>query len=470
MAKLLFLQNLEYEFLGPTYISSMLKSKGHDVRLSIGHTIGDFAKTISGYKPDLVAFSIMSGSQNWALDMAGSIKREFGISNIFGGPHTTFFPDFINQDGVDIIARGEGETTCLELMDFIDAKKDFSHIKNLWVKKDGVIYRNELRCLDNDLDVYPFADRSLYSGLIGRADLSIRQIITSRGCPWHCSFCFNDSLRDLYKDKGRYVRIRKVDTVIEEARRLRYDFGARIIYFADDVFGLDRKWLYEFLPKYKSIVGLPFICLIRADILAKNPDYAEMLAKHGCVMLSFGIESGKEETRNRVLEKNVSDNDIYRAADLLHSAGIKFRTFNILGLPGESLVDALKTVQMNIDIKTDFPWCSIFMPFSGTRLTDYAVKNGFFQGADQQKSFFSGSALVNHPEIKRLENLQSFFQTAVIFPWSLNIIKLLIKLPPNIFFKLWFGMVYFFIYIQAERRGFWRTLKFSLRNYKLLLK
>lgn len=469
MAKLLFLQNLEYEFLGPAYLSAMLKKHGHQVKMSFGYSLKEFNPTISKFKPDLVAFSIMSGSYKWSLEMAASVKKAFGIKNIFGGPHPTHFPDFINEENVDIIARGEGEWASLELMNCIDARIDYSQVKNLWVKKDGIIYRNELRCLDNDLDIYPFADRDLYADFRGKADLDIRQLITSRGCPWHCSFCFNDSLRELYKDKGRYVRIRAVDTVVEEARRLKSDYRARIIYFADDVFGLDRKWLLDFLPKYKKNVGLPFICLIRADILAKNEDYAMLLAKHGCIMLSFGIESGNENTRNRVLEKNVKDSDIYKAAKLLHQAGIKFRTFNILGLPGETLQDALKTVQVNIDIKTDFPWCSIFMPFSGTRLTEYAKENNYLSSSDSQKSFFSGSTLINHPEIKRLENLQSFFQTAVIFPKSLKAIKLLIKLPPNLLFKLWFGFVYFFVYIKAERRGFWKTLIFSLKNYRSLL-
>jgi len=109
------------------------------------------------------------------------------------------------------------------------------------------------------------------------------------------------------------------------------------------------------------------------------------------------------------------------------------------------------------------------MPFSGTRLTEYAKENNYLSSNDSQKSFFSGSTLVNHPEIKRLENLQSFFQTAVIFPKSLKAIKLLIKLPPNLLFKLWFGFVYFFVYIKAERRGFWKTLIFSLKNYRSLL-
>ncbi|MDD5436725.1 MAG: radical SAM protein [Candidatus Omnitrophica bacterium] len=474
MAKLLFLQDLEYEFLGPMYISSMLKGRGHKVLMRVGSRIDDFRDTISSFKPDLVAFSIMSGSHRWALDMARQIKKEYGINNIFGGPHPTYFPEFLNEEGVDIIVRGEGEEACLELMDRLDMKADYLDVKNLWVSRDGRAHKNDLRPLDEELDRYPFPDRELYADLRGRIDLSVRNLTASRGCPWHCTFCFNDSMRSLYKDKGRYVRIRNADKVIEEARILRDTTNTKTIYFVDDVFGLNSAWLYDFLPRYKREVGLPFVCLVRADAIRKNEKYARYLADHGCISACFGIESGNERIRNEVLNKNVSNDDIYTAAERLHEAGVKFRTFNILGLPGETLEDALSTVKLNIDIKTDHPWCSIFMPFPGTKLTEDAKRNGYlpqdYTIDNLSKSFYAGSNLINHPEIGRLQNLQKFFQTAVLWPWTFGIIKRLIRLPQNALFTAWFGFVYFIVYVRSENRGFWKTMYFTLRNYQHLIK
>lgn len=474
MAKVLFLQDLEYEFLGPMYVSAMLKKHGHKVLMRIGSKIDNFRSTISDFGPDFVAFSIMSGSQHWALNMARQIKKEYGITNLFGGPHATYFPDFIEEGDVDIVVRGEGEKACLELMDRFDKKEDYLDVDNLLISRNGKIYKNEVRHLDSDLDEYPFADRKLYCDLDGRIDLSVRNVIASRGCPWHCSFCFNDSMRDLYKGKGRYVRIRDIDMVIEEARILRDTTKTKIIYFVDDVFGLNIEWLYEFLPKYKEKVGIPFVCLVTADVICKNELYAQYLADYGCAAVCFGIESGNENIRNNILDKSISNAQIYKAARELHKAGLKFRTFNILGLPGETLEEALCTVKINIDIKTDYPWCSIFMPFPGTRLTEYAKEKGYlpvdYTIANLSKSFYAKSNLSNHPQINQLQNLQNFFQTAVLWPWSLGIIKLLIRLPQNIIFTTWFGLIYFIIYVKSEKRGFLRTLYFTLRNYQRLIK
>ena len=116
MAKILFLQNMDYEFVGPMYLSSMLKENGHQCELSIGQTLKDFAVKIEEYKPDFVGFSIMSGSHVWALKMAKNIKKAYSINNIFGGAHPTFFQKFVTEDGVDYLIRGEGEESLLEIM------------------------------------------------------------------------------------------------------------------------------------------------------------------------------------------------------------------------------------------------------------------------------------------------------------------------------------------------------------------
>jgi radical SAM superfamily enzyme YgiQ (UPF0313 family) len=472
MARLLFLQNLEYEFLGPMYISSMAQQAGHECRLGLGQTLEDFAPAIDRFEPDLVGFSIMSGSHAWAREMAARVKNAYGIPNIFGGAHPTFFPEFARDSAVDLLVRGEGEETVCEILDRIDRKKPLDEVPNLCTKKNSSFRQNPLRPLRRNLDDYPFPDRHLYDALNGRLDRRLRNVITSRGCPFHCTFCFEDAMRDLYEGLGKYVRIREIEKVLEECRQLREQTNVELIYFADDVFGMSKKWLYEFLPRYKNAVGLPFICLVRADIVASDAEYAHRLAEGGCRSVFFGVESGNETLRNRVLHKQLTDTQIINAAELLHDAGIKFRTYNILGLPDETLADSFSTVELNIKIKTDYPWCSIFSPFPGTELTDYAFEQGYLDQAfafeHLSKSFFLQSHL-NLPDIREMENLQKFFQTAVLWPWTLPIIERLIRLKPNRLFTWWFGLVYFYVYIKSERRSFWATLKFALRNFRHVL-
>lgn len=469
MARLLFLQNLQYEYLGPMYIASSVRARGHESRLAFGRTADDFAPEMESFRPDVVGFSVMTGSHRWAVGIAREMKRRYGVATLFGGAHPTFFPDFANEEGIDGLVRGEGEEAATEILDRVDAKADWSGIANLVWKRDGVIERNDVRTLRRDLDDYPFPDRKLYDDLEGRVDRSVRTLITSRGCPFHCSFCFEDAMRDLYAGKGKYVRIRRIGPVIEECKELRDRHRVKTIYFADDVFGMSKPWLYEFMEVYRREVGVPFICLVRADIVASDPAYARHLKEGGCRSVFFGVESGNEKLRNRVLAKDLTDEQIVQGARYLHEAGIPFRTYNIVGLPDETMEDAFSTVELNIRIGADYPWCSVFAPYPGTALAEYAQRRGYlpasFDVEEIAGSFFTTSNLEGD-RIRQKQNLQKFFQTAVRWPWTYPLVKKLITLPPNRLFDAWFGWVYFLTYLESEQKSFWKTLPFALRNYR----
>ena len=470
MAKLLFLQEMEYEYIGPTYLSAVAKRAGHDCGMGVGRTVQDFEQLIGATRPDIVGFSTMTGSHDWAVGMAGKIKAAYGIPNVFGGPHPTFFPELIEEPTVDMIVRGEGEGALCDILDRLDARASLENVQNLCLKRsDGTIIRNELRPLMEDLDALPFPDRHLYDCIDGRIDRSLCNVVTTRGCPYKCNFCCQDALRELYRGKGKYVRTRRIEKVIEECVQLKNESGARAIYFRDDLFGLNKKWLYEFLKLYKREVGLEFMCLVRADIVCSDEQYASRLAEAGCRTVFWGIESGDEQMRNLVLNKQLANEQIIKAAGFLHRAGIKFLTFNIMGLPGETLANAQSTVELNIAIRTDYPWCSLYFPLPRTRLTEYALDNGYldpnYHATLSQQTFYSSPSM-RSPEIDRIENLQRFFQTAVLWPWTYPLIKKLIHLRPNLLFKWWFGLIYFYVHTKGQNLNFWLTLKFAIRNVR----
>jgi radical SAM superfamily enzyme YgiQ (UPF0313 family) len=211
---------------------------------------------------------------------------------------------------------------------------------------------------------------------------------------------------------------------------------------------------------------------VRADLVAADPPYAKHLADGGCQTVFFGIESGNETLRNRVLVKSLRNDQILKAAKYLHDAGIRFRTYNIMGLPDETLDDAIATVQLNIDIEADYPWCSIFSPIPGVALTDYAIEKGYldpgFDPSQINSSFFLDNTLkIEHK--REIQNLQKFFQTAVLVPWSLPLIKQLIRLPPNRLFNWWFGFMYFVNYVRSEKKKVVPTLRFALKNWRHVL-
>ncbi len=451
------------------YLSSMLKEHGHKCKLLVGKTLKDFIHEIEIYRPDLIGFSIMTGSHLWAVQIAEEIKGRYNIPSIFGGAHPTYFPEFVNNDSVDIIVRGEGEEALLEVMNAFTDHAPLKNIGNLTYKENGKIIENPIGKLKQNIDEYPFPDRNLYGSLEGRIDRSVRAVLTSRGCPYNCTFCFQAKAREIYKNKGKYVRYRSIDNVLEECKTLKSETDVKRIIIKDDTFGINKEWLYDFLPRYKKEVGLEFMCLLRADIIASDRETAFRLAENGCRTVYWGIESGNEKLRNLILRKKVTDEKIFKAAEYLHKAGIKFLTFNILGLPDETLEDAISTVELNIKIKTDYPWCSLYMPLPGTELTQYSIDKGYLDSQYYDiniQNTFHNMSVMNMKNINEITNLQRFFQTAVLWPKTFPFIKRIIYIKPNPMFNAWFAVVYFYVYWLSEGRKFLQSLVFAIRNYK----
>lgn len=359
----------------------------------------------------------------------------------------------------------------LDLANALDKKDEIANIPNLWVKKDGRVYKNDLRPLTQDLDEFPFPDRDIYSKYLFFRLEHTKMFITSRGCPYDCSYCYNQKLRDLYRNKGKYLRHRKVEKVIEEIKLLKNTHQLKTVCFMDDTFIFDRNWVSEFLRIYKKEINLPFFCLGTADRLP-DEELIQEFKISGCYGIYFGIESGNEEIRHKVLNKKVSNEQIIKAARLLKKYGLKFRAYNMIGLPGETVENVYETIQINIDARTDFPFCSIFTPYWGTRLCDYAVEKGVLERKNNPDDFYTSFyaySLLKQKDITEIVNLQRFFQTVVLFPKLFPLIKKLAKLPPNIFFRLWFGMVFYWVLLRGERRSFLWTLWFGWLNLHFLL-
>jgi radical SAM superfamily enzyme YgiQ (UPF0313 family) len=455
------------------YISAAAKQAGHECRLGIGNKLKHFTALLEDFRPDLVGFSVMTGSHAWATDMATQIKRAYGIRGLFGGPHATCFPAFAADPAVDIMVRGEGEAATVEILDRIAGRRELDGIANVSFKRNGTLLEYPLRHLEEDLDRLPFPDRSLYRDRKRVPDRSVYRVISARGCPYSCAFCFTEMMRQLYKGKGKAIRLRRVERVIAECRELKERHGARVIYFSDDLFGTDKRWLYEFLDVFRAEIGLPFSCQVRADIVASDKGYAKRLAEAGCRSVFFGVETGNERLRNQVLNKRLRDEQIYATAEMLHKAGITFRTYNMLGLPDETLEDSLTTLAMNIRINADYPWCYIYTPYPGTALAEYARQKGYM---DPHKDWTTCpesqyvSSRLKMPQIQEMQNLQKFFQTGVLWPRTVPLIKRLIRLPPNPIFTLWFGLVYFMVYLRSENRRFWGTIWFALANARHVLR
>ena len=471
MAKLIFIQNMDYPYLGLMSLSAMMKRHGHSCDVLIGQSAEDFIPVLKQENPGLIGFSVMTGMHQWAREISRRLKKEFPDKLIvWGGPHPTFKPDIIHNEGVDMICRGEADDALVELAGAVDRKEPFDHVANFWVKKPGgEIIKNDPRPLVEDLDRLPFPDRTLYRRYPDVNSSTTQIFMASRGCPFDCTFCFNHQLKALYHQKGRFVRYRSVQSLLTEIKEVMAGTEVKNVYLNDDTLILNRKWMDEFTESYGREIKKPFTCLIRADLTSE--DLIRRMAEAGCRSVFFGIETGNEALRNGMLKKRVTDENIVHTAGLLKKYGIKYRTYNILGLPGESLEDAFKTIEMNIRIRAEFPWAAIFMPYPGTELGDLSVQMGLLDPAfsdEQVTCTFHSTSVLKMPHRREIENLHKFFQTAVLFPWTFPLVKKLIRLPPNKLFVLWFTFIYGIVYVRSEARGWMHTILFGLKNLKHL--
>ncbi|HTZ11837.1 MAG TPA: radical SAM protein [Candidatus Margulisiibacteriota bacterium] len=468
MARVAFVQNLAFEYLGVMYLSSLLKKNAHSVEAFIEHGQGmdKVLKELKSFDPQIIGFPCSSSSHQWVIAASRLCKKYLPQARIIlGGAHPTFFPEVIEEEPVDIICRGEGEYALLELADKVDKKEDYSGVLNLWVKREGLILRNQVRPLIEDLDELPFPDRSLYAARYPFLNKSQKAFITGRGCPFSCAYCFNHAFKKIYQDKGRMVRFRSADNIIREIKDVASGGSLKTVLIQDDTFGLNKSKSLEFLKRYAKEINLRFICLLRADLT--DEELVMNLKNAGCMNVFFGIESGSEPMRNLLLKKGISDEQIYRMASLLKKYRIRFRAYNMFGLPGESLEEAFKTVELNIKIKTDYPWSALFQPFPGTEMGDYARSRGMLEG-DQSKfnpSFFMQSS-VRLKDKREITNLRLLFFWAVKFPFLFPVIKRAIRLRLSFLYNILFLLGYAYCFKMSEGISLLETMRIGSNNIK----
>ncbi len=304
MARILLIQSLFVEQFGIMTLAAVAKAKGHTVALAVGSD-SHILRKANEFKPDLVGFSVLTGYQKRYLHLGQALKQNITPKPLilFGGPHATFFPQVVMEDGVDIACRGEGEGVLLDILDAVDSGKDFEGIKNTAVKQNGAFKSFPMRPLV-DLDEIPFPDREIYIDYPIIYNSNFVTFIASRGCPFDCSFCFNKDMVNLVKGLGQWVRFRSIDNLLEEIDIVTHKKKVRYIDFHDDTLILKRKWLFEFLDAYAKRFSIPFTCNVRADLIYF--EIANALKTAGCVRVSFGVECGDEKLRNLLLKKSLT--------------------------------------------------------------------------------------------------------------------------------------------------------------------
>ena len=413
--KILFIErNLRNEKLGIMYLASALKSKGHHADL-IQVDKEDLNERICDYHPDFIAFSISTGEHSHALQIARNVKLRYGIPNIFGGPHCTFFPEIAYEPYVDFVVFGQGEEAIIDIVE--------RRVKPGFVKGRIVSHPDEL----------PFPDRDIFYQYDEFRNNPLKNIITSRACPYRCSYCFNHSFLALTKidnNTKQWFNRRSPENIIAEINEIQNKYDLEKILFIDDNFLQGGKsWLNTFIELYSQKIKIPWMCSFRVNHLDKQ--LAKNLFTSGLIMVNYALESADPDVQQYLLNRgHIHNADIILAVSLFEQFGINARMQNMIGLPLlNPLEDAFNTLQFNINHRVTDSWCSIFQPYPRTALGQYCVDHGFISD-DQLKycaeSFFHESRLniSNKQELYALQKLWYFVIEGNI---PLNLVNILIR-------------------------------------------
>ncbi|MHC4999945.1 MAG: B12-binding domain-containing radical SAM protein, partial [Planctomycetota bacterium] len=208
-------------------------------------------------------------------------------------------------------------------------------------------------------------------------------MISSRGCPFSCTYCFNHRMVSAYRQdlqcsvaKLNYMRHFRVDQIIDEIKYLLSNYQRiKMFIFDDDLFTFDHDYVKDFCREYKKISKIPFV--VNAHVNYFNDDIARDLAEANCQIVKFGVESGSPRIRDKILNRHMTNENIIQAIQTVHRYGMHSSVFLIIGFPHETCDDVYQTIQLMASARPGrFRW-TFFYPFPGTKAYEITREGGY---------------------------------------------------------------------------------------------
>jgi anaerobic magnesium-protoporphyrin IX monomethyl ester cyclase len=419
---------LSTERMSIMLLSALAKQHFPHAETSIAvYTESRFKEKIEAFKPDIVAFSAMTGEHIYYLTIAKEVKeiaRKLGknIFCIMGGQHCTFAPEILQGSALDAIGVGECDGAWPELLGALERGQNINEISNIVTQENfsrvvkPATFKTESyirfqatnirarTCKDpinhkNCLDHLPFLDWNLFltqTGFEKMNSIRKRTIMTRRGCPFKCTYCFNRVFNAVHAGE-KTVHNYSVDRVIAECEYVGKHWPTEFWKIYDDVFtfgskGKEGERLQEFAEKWPSTIDLPFFILTRSDLVAHDPKILHLLKQAGCASLTMSIEGGNEHIRNKILERPMPNEDIisshrlawdlgiYTFSNVIFSVPVKKEEVAENNLPLHSIDRDIESVRLAMESRVHFLECPQFFPYIGTKLGKYCEEQEFFDG------------------------------------------------------------------------------------------
>jgi len=375
--------------LGILYCAGVLKAGGVEVSLldqpAKSYSLDETVNWVKKEDPNILGFSVLLSTAKEAPKIAERVKAENpNITVVFGSHHSTFNAERVlkKYPFVDIVVRGEGEHTSLEIARCLEKQKELDKVDGITFRKNGRIVSNPDRPLNTDVDALPFPDRNLagvqYKSAIFGVKMNSRKFTTmlsSRGCPFNCSFC------GIRKFTRRAWRPRSVENVMAELEYLQSE-GYEQFLFADDNFTLNAKRVSKLCRSIKKEgMDIEWFCDSRVDHVSY--DMFRDMVNAGCRCLFFGIESANQ----RILDyyrKGITPEQSEKAVRNARKAGIDIIVGSfIVGAPDETQCEIINTLQFANKLDIDVPDVNILGAQTGTDIWDDLVEKGLLNENEQ---------------------------------------------------------------------------------------
>ena len=357
--------------LGLAHTAAVLEEAGHTVRVLDLNVQPDTLDEDTNWA-DAIGFYVMTPAVNATYVLTGRIKRiNPNVPIVVGGPFPSALPEeILKSPDIDIVIKGEGELTAVELFDFLENRKSLDAVNGIFFKKDGKVQANPERQKIQNLDELPFPAYHLFPFYnynptrptwIDARKLIPATMMTQRGCPFECNFC---------SSQRTGFRAMSPARVVEHITRLRDDFGVNFVEFQDDVFNL--------VPKRSEEV-CSLLIQEQVDVNWSIPNgisrvenvtqhFLQIAKNSGCVDVWFAGESGNDHIRNTIIKKRNTTKNVRDAVAAAKRVGFQTGAFFVFGHPGETKEQMQETINFACSMPLDRAQFTIATPFPGTDL------------------------------------------------------------------------------------------------------
>ena len=371
--------------LGLGYLAAILEKNGFDINIIDGQalrlTLIDVKNELLKRKPDIVGLTSTTLTYKSALSIIKLTKEVLPDSlTLIGGSHVTFWDEeALNEcPQLDIVVRGEGEITFLELVKKVEKGEGLTEVVGITCRKEGVIVKNSDRPHIEDLDNLPYPAFHLWPiEHFNKYGKIIFPVMTSRGCTFWCDFC------SAVRMFGRRYRMRSPQNVVDELEFLYKKFGQDQYTFYDDAFTVSQSRTEEICNEIKKRgLKIKWDCETRVDMVTK--ELLQKMKAAGCIAVWFGVEAGSAKVIE-AMGKGISLTQTFNAFKWAKEAGLMTVASMILGFPGETRETAMESINLLAKIKSDEIGVYIATPYPGTPMYDYVKKMGWIKITDFNK-------------------------------------------------------------------------------------